>query len=56
MNTQFPYNNGGETLTEVIEGIWENLNVPDEKGARVVVLAKEAMLLNCSHSLISTAD
>lgn len=56
MNTEFPYNKGGETLTEVIDGIWENLNVsdenlnvPGEKGARVMVLAKEGFDEICRH-------
>lgn len=49
MNTEFPYNKGGETLTEVIDGIWENLNVSDENGARVMVLAKEGFDEICRH-------
>lgn len=49
MNTEFPYNKGGETLDEVINGIWENLNVPSEKGGRVVVLAKEGFEEICNH-------
>lgn len=49
MNTEFPYNKGGETLTEVIEGIWENLNVSDENGARVMVLAKSGFDEICRH-------
>ena len=49
MNTEFPYNKGGETLTEVIEGIWSNLNVRDENNRRVVVLAKEGFEEICNH-------
>lgn len=49
MNTEFPYNKGGESLTEVIDGIWENLNVSDEKGTRVMVLSKECFDEICRH-------
>jgi hypothetical protein len=49
MDTNFPYDKGGETLAEVIEGIWENLNVPDKKVGRVMVLAKEGFEEICEH-------
>ena len=49
MKNEFPYNKGGETLPEVIEGIWSNLNVPDEKYGRLMVLTKSGFEEICEY-------
>lgn len=50
MNTDFPYNKGGDTLDEVINGIFDNLkHKHEESGEEVVTLARTGFKEICEH-------
>jgi len=50
MNTEFPYNKGGDTLEEVINNIFDNLKHKHEaSGEEVVTLARSGFKEICEH-------
>ena len=50
MNTEFPYNKGGDTLDGVINGIFDNLkHKHEESGEEVVTLARTGFKEICEH-------
>lgn len=49
MDTEFPYDKGGETLLAVADGIFENLCHTDKYGVKVMSLTKGVFEEICKH-------